>query len=154
MPMRHFHRLPLFLRVIGVMALLFSLTSLVIIATLFVLFIMGGVVARQELANDPRAFAIAVNLSMLSLACGFVVNRYSARFRQSTWGRFSPDAFPLDSWQRQARTIGLLAALPLCAITLAAIITPTQDVAVLAVYLISLIGAVTLTLTYVRLGVW
>lgn len=154
MPMRYFHRLPLSLRVIGVVALLLSLASLVTIATLFVLSIMGGAVYRQELANDPRAFAIAVNLNLLGLACGFVVNRYSARFRQPNWRQIPLDAFPPDSWPRQARTIALLAALPLCAITLAAIITPTQDVAVLAVYLISLIGAVILTLTYVRLGVW
>ncbi|HEX8036718.1 MAG TPA: hypothetical protein VF510_22865 [Ktedonobacterales bacterium] len=146
--MRDFRRLPLFLRGLAILGLLFPLASLVMFLAMLVLFITGGVVSRQELANDPRALAIALNLGMLGLVCTFVVNRYSKRFLQPNQERF-----PLDSWQRQARAPALLAALPLCAIALAAVIPLTQDAAFVLVILISLVGAVVLLLTYVRLGV-
>ncbi len=146
--MRYFRRLPLFLRGLAMLGLLCSLASLVMISTWLVLFITGGVAFRQEFANDHRLFLIAVNLGMLAGACSFVVNRYSTRFRQPNQERFS-----LDSWQRQARATALLAALPLCAIALAAVIPLTQDAAFVMVFLISMIGGVVLVLTYMRVGV-
>ena len=149
--MRYFRRLPLFLRGLAMLGLLFSLASLVMISAMLVLFSAGGVVSRQELANDHRPLVIAVNLGMLALACAFVVNRYnrfSIRFRQPNQERF-----PLDSWQRQARATALLAALPLCAIALAAVIPPTQDAGVVMVFFISMVGAVVLLLTSMRVGV-
>lgn len=145
--MRYFRQLPLFLRVMSVLGLVFGLASVLMILAMIVLFITGGDVFRQELSNDHRAFTIALNLSMVGQACAIAVHRYTTRFRQPYLERF-----PLDSWQRQARAIALLAALPLCAIILAAVIPLTQDAAYLAVSLISIIAAVMLVRAYVRLG--
>jgi hypothetical protein len=145
MSMLNFRRLPLFLRVVGILGLLLALASLVMFSALVVSFITGGGVSRQGLANDPRLFVIPLNLSMLGLACSFAVNGYRPRFRQP-----NQRPFPLDSWQSQARAIALLAALPLCAIALAATIAPTQDAAVPMLFAISALGAFALLLAYVR----
>lgn len=146
--MLNFRRLPLFLRVVGILGLLLPLASLVMFSALLVSFITVGAVSRQGLANDPRLLIIALNLGMLGLACTFAVNGYRTRFRQP-----NRRTFPLDSWQRQARAIALLAALPFCAIALAAVISPTQDAAVLILFAISALGAFALVLAYVRLAV-
>lgn len=145
MSMLNFRRLPRFLHVVSTLGLLLDLASLVMFSALLVSFITGGVVSRQGLANDPRLLVIALNLGMLGLACTFAVNGYRTRFRQPNRG-----PFPLDSWQRQTRAIALLAALPLCAIALAAVISPTQDAAVLMLYAISALGALALVLAYMR----
>jgi hypothetical protein len=148
MPMRYFRRLPLFLRGLAILGALFPLASLVMFSTMLELFIMGGWGSRQELANDHRAPAIALNLGMLGLACAFVVNRYSKRFRQP-----NQEPLPLDLWQRQARATALLATPPVCVIALAAVMPRTQDTAFVIVSLTSLIGAVMLLISYVRLAV-
>lgn len=145
--MRDFRRLPLFLRGLAIVGLLFSVVSILMLLAMFVLFIVGGLVLRQELANDHRVFAIALNLSLLSLACGFAVNRYRTRLRQQNGWRF-----PLDSWQRQARATALLAALPLCAIALAVVSPPTQDASFLVIFLISLFGAFVLIGSYLQVA--
>jgi peptidoglycan/LPS O-acetylase OafA/YrhL len=146
MSMLNLRQLPLFLRVVGILGLLFPLASLVILLAMVVLFITGGDVSRQRLANDPRLIVSVVNLNMLGLACGFAVNRYRTRFRQP-----NRRPFPLDSWQSQARTIALLAALPLCAIALAAVISPTQEAAILMLFAISALGVFALLRAYGRL---
>jgi len=143
--MLNFRRLPLFLRVVGILGLLLALASLVMFSALVVSFITAGEVSRQRLANDPRLLVSALNLSMLSLACSFAVSGYRTRFRQP-----NRRPFPLDSWQSQARAIALLAALPLCAIALAAVIAPTQDAAVQMLFAISALGACALVLAYGR----
>jgi peptidoglycan/LPS O-acetylase OafA/YrhL len=142
--------LPLFLRVVRIVGLLLALASLAMLSAMVVSFITGGDVSRQRLANDPRLLVSALNLNMLSLACNFAVNGYRTRFRQP-----NRRPFPLDSWQRQARAIAVLAALPLCAIALAAVMSPTtQDAAVLMLYAISALGVFALVLAYGRwLGV-
>lgn len=146
--MLNFRRLPLFLRVVGILGLLLALASLVMFSALLVSFITGGVVSRQVLANDPRLLVSALNLGMLGLACSFAVNGYRTRFRQP-----NRRPFPLDSWQSQARALAFLAALPLCAIALAAVIVPTQDAAVLMLFALSALGVFALLLAYVRLAV-
>jgi hypothetical protein len=146
MSMLNLRRLPLFLRVVGILGLLLALAALVMFLALLVSFIAGGDVSRQGLGNDPRLLVTALNLCMLSLACSFAVNGYRTSFRQP-----NRRPFPLDSWQSQARAIALLAALPFCAIALAAVISPTQDAAVLILFAISALGVFALVLAYVRL---
>jgi hypothetical protein len=144
--MFNLRRLPLFLRIVGILGLLLALAALVMLLALVVLFIMGGDAARQAIANDHRWTLILLNLLMLSLACSFAVNGYRTRFRQP-----NRRPFLLDSWQRQARAIALLAALPLCAIALAAVISPTQDAAFLVLFTISALGVFAVLLAYMRL---
>jgi hypothetical protein len=65
-----------------------------------------------------------MSLLALSLACQFVVNNYTLRFRRP--GRPS---YPLDSWPSQVRWLVLLGTLPLCALALAVVLprTPLFD---------------------------
>jgi hypothetical protein len=68
-------------------------------------------------ADSTRVQAIASTLFLLGLCCTVVVATYRARVRPPGRG-----PFPLDSWQRQGRTLLVLAALLLCALTWAVLI--------------------------------
>lgn len=136
--MLNFRRLPPFLRIVNALGLLFVITALIMWAALF---IANPLSSLLEPPNDSRVIIISVNLVLLSAACSGVVNTYAKRVRQ-------PDAepFPLDSWQRQALAIALMGALPLCAIILAALISP-------AGFLFGLVFALSVLAVVVFLGV-
>ena len=109
--MLYFPRLPPLLRVMSILALLFTLTAVVVY--------LGGTAIIQ--ASFPwwsierhRAMGISWNLLALCWACIFVVSNYSLRFRRA--GRQS---YPLDTWPSQVRWLLLLGTLPLCVLTVA-----------------------------------
>lgn len=131
--MRFFRGLPPFLRVVWVLGLLFPLTALAVLVVGFITY-WSSIPLLTLTMNDSRVTPIGLNLTMLGLACSAVINTYIKRSRQP-----DREAFPLDSWQRQARAIALLAALPLCGLTLAAVIPPNQA-AFVVVYPITVIG--------------
>ena len=115
--MLYFCRLPPLLRVAGILGLLFVLASVV-------LFLGSGITALPAFLRWPvdahRAWGIAWNLIMLSLACSLVVNIYILRFRRPGSG-----SYPLDSWQSQVRWLLVLAAFPLGALALAVFLPRT-----------------------------
>lgn len=83
-----------------------------------------------------RVAIVAVNLSLVGLACILVVHTYLVRVRQ-----FGTDPIPLASWQSQVQTIMALTAVPVCALVLAAVISPTVR-AFQVVFPVSIVGAI------------
>ncbi len=130
--MRFFRGLPPFLRVVWVVGLLFPVASFL----LLILLNLYWSPFHVSQANFGHTVGIVLNLAMLGWACSVVAGAYNARLRQPGRRR----QIPLDSWQRQALAIALLAALPLCAIILAAVIPPNQ-IAFMVVFPITWIGA-------------
>ena len=113
--MRNFRRLPPLLRVTGILGLLLALTSVGLLACVFL-------TSLSSFSNWPlKTTVIAMNLGMLGATCSFAVQAYSMRFRQPGRG-----LFPLDSWQSQLRALALVAALPLSALAWAVFIPLTQ----------------------------
>ncbi len=115
--MRYFPRLPLLLRVVSILSLLFLLASVVLF--------LGSVIPvfpsfPRWPVDASRAMGIAWNLIMLSLACSFVVSNYSLRFFRPGRG-----SYPLESWQSQVRWLLALAAPPLVALALAVVLPRT-----------------------------
>ena len=139
---RQYRRLPPLLRVASVLGLVFALTSLLVFVVLLVVFIASRAASTPPSMESYRQTEIAVNLSVLSGACTFTVNAYSARFRPG-----AREPFLLDGWQRQARAITALATLPLCAITLAIVISPDSNLFMLT-FAVSLFGAGVLLVAY------
>jgi hypothetical protein len=140
--MRYFRRLPPLLRVASILGLLFPLASLALLVSVLVTslpsFLQSPAGFNQSSAGFDRGVVIALNLGAIGGACSTAVNTYSTRFRQPAQGPFL-----LSSWQSQARAIGLLAALPLCALALAVFIPPTSFAFGLVV-LITFLAAVAL----------
>ncbi len=111
---RHFRRLPPFLQVVSILGPLLPTASLaVLIPTITARILSLPLSAPLALWDSVHTVWIALNLTLLGGACTIVVNTYRARFRHPDRG-----PFPLSSWQSQARTLALLAALPLCALAL------------------------------------
>lgn len=130
--MRDYHRLPPLLR----------LASIVSILALFLVTVMLMMLFLARLSSSPpttddlsRLWIIALNLGALGFYYFVVEQIYRMRFRQLAEG-----PFPLESWQSQARVLGLMAALPLCALVLAVVIPPSQR-AFEVVFPISILGA-------------
>jgi heme/copper-type cytochrome/quinol oxidase subunit 1 len=127
--MRNFRRLPPLLCVVDIAALLFALSTIVLVVGVFL----------TSLSSFPHwpmdVLVIALNLGMLGTSCSFVVQTYSTRFRRPSKGQF-----PLDSWQRQVQALLLVAALPLCALALVAVISPTQPTFALVIVFSMLAG--------------
>jgi hypothetical protein len=108
-----FRGLPPFLRLTTLVGVICGLTCLVLvglmlITALFPSFAAEGAFARAHLPP------LAVSLLTLSYAFSFLSRAYLSH-------EHSPDTrgFPFHTWQEQARTTALLAALPLCALVLA-----------------------------------
>ena len=135
--MGYFRHLTPLLRVASVLGLLFSCVSLAALVAC-----MGGFFTSQSFpqwtVKASRVVVIAGNLGMVGGACSFAVYSYTTRFRELDGG-----PFPLDSWQSQARAIGVMAALPICALVLAVAIPPTA-LAFEVVFPISILGALAL----------
>ncbi|HEV2458524.1 MAG TPA: hypothetical protein VGS80_09170 [Ktedonobacterales bacterium] len=115
---RYFRRLPPLLRVAGGVGLMCLPAAIILYTT----------VLLTQLSTFPhwpvyvlRLQAIAIDLGVLGYACALVLHRYTTRLRRPARGLFA-----LDSWQRQARALLLVAALPLCALAWAVIIPPTE----------------------------
>lgn len=133
-----FRRLPPFLRVVSVLGLLFPLTALVLGGASLMAFSTSLASSTQPPMDILRISAIGMNLGLLGGACTVVLLAYATRLRQAGRG-----ARPLPSWRSQALTLGLLAALPLCAIVLAVVIPATFPVFALAMVLdftVSILG--------------
>jgi hypothetical protein len=130
---RNFRRLPPHLRVVSILGLLLSLVSLALLGSALIAKALSFPLA---LWDSDHIYLIGVNLSMLSLACTLVGNTYSVRFRHPDSG-----PFPLSSWQCQARTLALLAALPLCALALTTV-SPSDSLASFFAGVFSMFGAV------------
>ena len=116
---RNYHRLPPLLRVASILGLVFALTSLLLLVASLASFIASRAASSLPPMDSFRVLVIAQNVGVLSGACTFTVNAYSARFRPA-----AREPYLLDGWRRQARAIALLAALPLCAVMLAIVISP------------------------------
>lgn len=131
--MTGFRRLPPVLRVASLLRPLFPLG-------LFGALGLGLTAGQWSFAHLGAPYAsrvgvIALNLSLLGVGCTLVVHVYNSRFRQP--GR---EAYPLESWQSQVRTILALAAIPVCALVLTLVIPPTAS-AFQFVFPVSIIGA-------------
>lgn len=115
--MNNVHRLPPVLRVASILGLLFPLGP--IIAMVLVIVASPSFSPQWEV-NAIRLAMIVGDLGMVGLACRITVHAYNERFRL-------PDRrpFPLDSWQSQVRAILLPAALSICALVLAIVLSPT-----------------------------
>lgn len=131
--MRDFRRLPPLLRTATIFALLFALAGIALLVGAFVTGLSSF--PPRWSVDSSRVEVIGLNLVLLGGSCSFVDQAYSARFRRPGRG-----PSPLDSWQGQVRAIALLAALPLCALALAAVIPPTSS-AFEIVFPVTLIGA-------------
>lgn len=146
--MRYYRHLPPFLRVVSVFGLALLISSLVLFVALFAFFVGNhvGMTSRwPEPPDDSRVSVIGLNMLLLGNACTAVVNTYTKRFRQPSQG-----PLPLTSWQSQARAIALMAMLPLCAIVLAALISPARTLFGL-VFAVSLLAAIALLGAHVAL---
>lgn len=130
--MRYFRRLPPLLRVASLLGLLFPLPFLILPLYYFVQIMRSSPTASEY---DARLLVIGLNLGMVCMACSLVVRSYSKRFREPG----TPGPFPLDSWQSQVRAIVLVAALAICALVLAVIISPTAR-AFQIVFPVSILG--------------
>jgi len=145
MGMRYFRRLPPLLRVASILGLLFPLASIALLIDL----LATSLPSFPDMPPDfLRMLFIAANLGMLSGAFSYTLSIYSVRFRRPGGGQY-----PLDSWQSQVRAIGLLSALPLCAIALA-LFSPATPPSVFVVELlvgaVTVIGAVILLVAHVH----
>lgn len=141
--MSSLRQLPPVLRVASVLRLLFPLG---LVAT-FAYLVTAGVWSSAHLGvYASRVAVIAANLSLLSLGCGLVVRTYMARVRQPGRGPFQ-----LESWQNQVRTILVLTGVPVCALVLTVIISPTIG-AFQLVFPVSIIGAIMLPLVAFSMG--
>ncbi|HKW23341.1 MAG TPA: hypothetical protein VJO13_18305 [Ktedonobacterales bacterium] len=117
---RRYRGLPMFLRVVNILGFLFFLASLALATVSLIMFSSSY---PHIPADDERVRLVSMNLGMLGLAC--LTTTIGSTFRL---GRSDARSLPVASWQRQARNIMLFAALPLCALTLAMFITPSQSV--------------------------
>lgn len=114
---RNFHRLPPFLRMLRVVAVLLLLAG----SALFIAVLATVVLSSSQSPLDASRLLLNVllgaNLGLVGWACASVVTIYRLRFHQPGSG-----PFPLSSWQSQGRMLALLAALPLSALVLALIL--------------------------------
>ena len=115
--MLHFRRLPPFLRVIVIVALMLPLAAL----TLLWQTVPALLSITAWPANSQRVFAITSSLVLLGLSCSSVVATYNTLFRHPDQG-----PFPLDSWQSQVRALVLATFLPLGALAWAVFIPLNQ----------------------------
>ncbi len=142
--MSNFRRLPPVLRVASLLRPLFPLGF----SAVFVYLVTAGWWSSAHLVVfASRAAVIAGNLLLVGLGCSLVVRRYNSRFRQP-----SREPFPLASWQSQVRALLALEALPLCALVLALVISPTVR-AFQVVFPVTLIGAVVFLAVALSMGV-
>ena len=130
--MRDLRRLPPVLRVASLLRPLFPLGYAVMFAV--------PLTTRQWTTSWSalylwRAAIIAGDLGLVGLACILTVRAYTSRSRQQDGGPLA-----LDTWQRQVRAILVPSALPICAIVLALVISPTAR-AFEIVFPVSIIGA-------------
>ncbi|HEX8727628.1 MAG TPA: hypothetical protein VF739_03340 [Ktedonobacterales bacterium] len=80
----------------------------------------GAWSSSPDAISAARFMVIALNLGVLGLGGFLVVHVYNSRVRQPT-----REPFLLETWQGQVKTLFALAAVPVCAITLAIAIPPT-----------------------------
>ncbi len=115
--MRYFLRLPLLLRAMSVVGVLLGLVVLVVVV--FLSDLQGFVDPSMSWEDVSRLQLIALNCAVLAVDCAIVINAYNTRF-------YRPDRepHPLGSWQRQARALGILAALPLCNVVPTLVLSP------------------------------
>lgn len=144
--MSSFRGLPPVLRVASLLRLLFPPG---LVAT-FAYFVYVATAGRWSSAHMgiyvSRVAIIAVNLTLLGLGSSIVVRTYMAHVRQLGRGPFR-----LESWQSQVRAILALTAVPVCALVLAVIISPTVD-AFQFVFPVSIIGAIMLPVVAFSMG--
>ena len=143
--MRYFRRLSPFSRVTGALGFLLILASL---ALATVSLITSWSSYPHFSADSSRTELVAIDLGLLGLVFFTVLNNGTMR-RQ-----LDRRPYPFASWQSQTRIIMLLAAFPLCALTLAIFIPPTLSVygiafgaSVLAA-IVSLVGQFVLILSW------
>ncbi len=143
--MRYFRRLSPFSRVAGALGFLLILASLALASVSLVTSWMSY---PHFSADSSRTELVALDLGLLGLVFFTVLNNHTVR-RQ-----LDRRPFPSDSWQGQIPIIMLLAAFPLCALTLAIFIPPTLSVygvafgaSVLAA-MVSLVGQFVLILSW------
>jgi hypothetical protein len=141
--MRNFRRLPPLVRIARPLGGLFVLISLVLLGWMLVTRLPDHLsLGMFRLVN------IAVSLSALGSALNLYAINYGRRFRTT-----GVEDFPLSSWQNQARTIALLAALPICALALA-LFVPSSSPIVLFTGLVNVFACVVIILTILRWSVY
>lgn len=131
--MLYFRRLPTFMRIARIVGLLCFLTALVLVGWIGITGLPFDLHAEREF---QRICAIAISLVPLGTAFSFPSTTYISHLRSP-----GTRAFALHSWQQQARTIALLAALPICALTLAYFIpwSPFADELSLALTVVAMV---------------
>lgn len=136
---RYFRHLPPLLRVASILGMLLPIASIALLGPALIAKALSFPLA---LSDFIRILGVAMNLNLLGLACAHVVNTYSERFRHPDRG-----TFPLNSWQNQARSLALLATLPLCALVLTLVI-PLDSFAFLLASVTTILAAIILVVTY------
>lgn len=141
--MANFRRLPPVLRVASLLRPLFPLGLFAAVALMVA---AGAWSSGQEMVWSSRMEVIAVNLGVLGLGSSLVVHAYNSRLRH-----LGAEAVPLASWQGQVKTLLALATIPVCAIVMAVVISPTVD-AFQFVFPASLVGVFVCVAVAVVLG--
>lgn len=145
--MNSLRQLPPVLRVASLLRPLFPLALFATCAYFVYLATIGRWSSAHMGIYASRVAIIAVNLSLLGLGSRLIVRTYLAGARQP-----SRAPFRLESSQSQVRAILALTAVPLCALVLAIIISPTVD-AFQFVFPVSIIGAIMLPVVAFSMGV-
>lgn len=141
---RYFWRLPLHLRVLGIVGVLLDGASLASLVWLTPLLPVAGSSPPQLPSAFFRVLAIALSAVMLAGACVLVVRIYCLRFRQP-----ARESFPLSSWQSQLRAVAVMGAVPLVGLVVA-LVLPSVPGTLLLELGITAIAAVVTTVAYLR----
>jgi hypothetical protein len=100
-----------------VVGILFGFVVLVVVV--FLSDLQGLHNPSMSWEDVSRLQLLALNCAVLAVDCAIVIHAYTTRF-------YRPDRepHPLGSWQRQARALGVLVALPLCNVVPTLVLSP------------------------------
>jgi len=141
---RYFWRLPLHLRVLGIVGVLLGIASLACLVWLTPLLPVAWSSPSQLPSDFFRVLAIALSAIMLADACVLVVRIYCLRFREP-----HRESFPLDEWQSQLRAVAVMGAVPLVGLVVA-LVLPSVPGTLLLELGITAVAAVVTTVAYLR----
>ena len=141
---RYFWRLPLFLRVLGIVGVVLNVASLASLVWLTPLLPVAWSSPSQLPSGFFRVLAMALSVGMLAGACILVVRIYCLRFREP-----HRDSFPLDAWQSQLRAVAVMGAVPLVGL-IVALALPSVPGLLLLELGVTAVAAVVTTAAYLR----
>jgi hypothetical protein len=141
---RYFWRMPLHLRVIGIVGVLLGIASLACLVWLAPLLPVAWSSPSQLPSDFFRVLATALSAIMLGLACVIAVRIYCLRFREP-----HRKSFPLSSWQSQLRAVAVMGAVPLVGLVVALVLPSVPGTLPLELG-ITAVAAVVTIVTYLR----